>query len=76
MIILRTSSVFIPGNGETIINYDCVPSYSQTLTAEIINMDNNVLIPQTSLKSGKIITIICKLQSICSLITQFETVTV
>ena len=57
MIILRTLSVFIPGNAETIINYDCVPSYSQTLTAEIINMDNNVLIPQTSLKSGKIITI-------------------
>ena len=58
MIILRILSVFIPGNAETIINYDCVPSYSQTLAAEILNMDNNLLIPKTSLKSGKIVTII------------------
>ena len=56
MCIFRTMSVFIPGNAETIIDFECVPTYSQSLTAQIINMDDNVIIPQTSLKSGTIAT--------------------
>ena len=47
-------SVFIPGNADTIIDYDCVPSYSQILAAQIVNMNDNVIIPETSLKSGTI----------------------
>ena len=49
-------SVFIPGNAETIIDFECVPTYSQTLTAQIINMDDNVIIPTTTLKSGTIVS--------------------
>ena len=51
-------SVFIPGNAETIIDFECVPTYSQSLTAQIISMDDNVIIPQTSLKSGTIATFV------------------
>ena len=51
-------SHFLPGNAETIIDYDCVPTYSQSLAAQIINMDDNVIVSQTSLKSGKIPTMI------------------
>ena len=47
-------SVFLPGNAETIIDFECLPTYSQTLTAQVINMDDNVIIPQTSFKSGSI----------------------
>ena len=47
-------SVFIRGNTETVIDFECIPSYSQTLSAEIINMNNNVIIPKTSFKSGNI----------------------
>ena len=54
MIILRTMSFFLPGNAETIIDYDCVPTYSQTLAAQFIDMNNNVIIPQAGLKSGTI----------------------
>ena len=32
-------------------------TYSKTLAAEIINMNDNVIIPQTSLKSGMIAAI-------------------
>ena len=56
--LFRTTSVFIPGNAETIIDFECVPTYSQTLHAQIIDMDGNVIIPQTSLKSGTIDTIL------------------
>ena len=49
-------SVFIPGNAETIIDFECVPTYSQSLTAQIINMDDNVIIPTTTLKSGTIVS--------------------
>ena len=51
-------SHFLPGNAETIIDYDCVPTYSQSLAAQIINMDDNMIVSKTSLKSGKIATII------------------
>ena len=51
-------SHFMPGNAETIIDYDCVPTYSQTLAAQIINMNDNVIVSQTSLKSGTIPQII------------------
>ena len=51
-------SHFLPGNAETIIDYDCVPTYSQSLAAQIINMDDNLIVSKTSLKSGKIATII------------------
>ena len=44
----------MPGNAETIIDYDCVPTYSQTLGVQIINMNDNVIVSQTSLKSGTI----------------------
>ena len=44
----------MPGNAESIIDYDCVPTYSQTLAAQIINMNDNVIVSQTSLKSGTI----------------------
>ena len=47
-------TVFIPGNTETIIDYDCVPTYSQTFVAQIVNMDGNVIIPETGLKTGTI----------------------
>ena len=50
----RPLTVFIPGNTETIIDYDCVPTYSQTLVAQIVNMDGNVIIPETGLKTGMI----------------------
>ena len=52
--IFRTTSVFIPGNTETIIDFECVPTYSKTLVAQVVNMNENVIIPQTSLKSGTI----------------------
>ena len=52
--IFRTTSVFIPGNTETIIDFECVPTYSKTLVAQIVNMNENVIIPPTSLKSGMI----------------------
>ena len=52
-------SVFIPGNAVTMIDFECVPTYSRTLAAEIINMNDNVIIPQTSLKSGMIATFLC-----------------
>ena len=42
------------GNAETIIVYDCVPSYSQILAAQIVDMNDNVIIPETSLQSGTI----------------------
>ena len=48
----------MPGNAETIIDFDCVPTYTQTLFAQIIDMVGNVIIPQTSLKSGRIDTIL------------------
>ena len=51
-------SHFLPGNAETIIDYDCVPTYSQSLAAQIINMDDNMIVSKTSLKSGKIATIL------------------
>ena len=51
-------SVFIPGNAETIIDFECVPTYSQSLTAQIISMDDNVIIPQISLKSGTMATFV------------------
>ena len=44
----------MPGNADTIIDYDCVPSYSQILAAQIVDMNDNVIIPETSLKSGTI----------------------
>ena len=47
----------MPGKAETVIDYDCVPTYSQTLAAQIINMNDNVIVSQTSLKSGKIATV-------------------
>ena len=47
-------SFFIAENAETIINYDCVPTYSQTLAVKIIDMNDNVIIPQTTLNSGAI----------------------
>ena len=47
-------SVFIPGKAETIIDYDCVPSFSQVLAAQIVNMNDNIIIPETSLKTGTI----------------------
>ena len=37
-----------------IVDYDCVPTYSQTLVAQIVDMDDNVIIPETSLKTGTI----------------------
>ena len=49
--LFRSKSVFILGNAETIIDFECVPTYSQTLFAQIINMDGNVIIPLTT--SGK-----------------------
>ena len=49
----------MPENAETIIDFECLPTYSKTLTGQIIDMDNNVIIPQTSLKSGKIATFDC-----------------
>ena len=52
-------SVFIPGNAVTMIDFECVPTYSRTLAAEIIDMNDNVIIPQTSLKSGMIETFSC-----------------
>ena len=57
-MIWRIMSHFLPGNAETIIDYDCVPTYSQSLAAQIINMDDNVIVSQTSLKSGMIATVI------------------
>ena len=51
-------SVFLPGNTVTMVDFECVPTYSRTLAAEIIDMNDNVIIPQTSLKSGKIPTMI------------------
>ena len=48
----------MPENAETIIDFECVPTYSQTLFAQIIDMDGSVIIPQTSLKSGTIDMII------------------
>ena len=44
----------MPGNAETIIDYDCVPSYSHILAAQIVDMNDNVIIPETSLKTGMI----------------------
>ena len=44
-----------------IVDYDCVPTYSQTLVAQIVDMDNNVIIPETSLKTGTIELCPCKL---------------
>ena len=57
-MIWRIMSHFLPGNAETIIDYDCVPTYSQSLAAQMINMDDNVIVSQTSLKSEKIATMI------------------
>ena len=47
-------SFFIPGKAETVIDYDCVPTYSQTIAAQIIDMNDNVIIPMTAFKSGTI----------------------
>ena len=44
----------MPGNTETIIDYDCVPSYSHILAAQIVDMNDNIIIPETSLKTGMI----------------------
>ena len=55
----RTTSVFIAGNAETIIDFECVPTYSQTLIAQIVSMDENVIIPETSLKSGTVELPLC-----------------
>ena len=44
----------MPGNAETIIDYDCVPSYSHILAAQIVDMNDNIIIPETSLKTGMI----------------------
>ena len=52
-------SVFLPGNAVTMVDFECVPTYSRTLAAEIIDMNDNVIIPQTSLKSGMIATFSC-----------------
>ena len=48
----------MPGNADTIIDFECVPTYSQTLHAQVIDMDGKVITPQTSLKSGTIATIL------------------
>ena len=55
-IILRTTIDFLPGNAETIIEFECVPTYSQVLVGQILDMNNNVIISHTNFKSGTIVT--------------------
>ena len=41
-------SFYLPGNAETVIDYDCVPTYSQTLAAQIIDINEIVIKPKTT----------------------------
>ena len=50
----RPLNVFLPGNADTMIDFECVPTYSKAMAAEIVSMNDNVIIPRTSFKSGTI----------------------
>ena len=55
IIQLRTMNVYLPGNAETVIDYDCVPSYTRKMVAQIVDMENSVIVPSYSLKAGMIV---------------------
>ena len=57
-LILRTTIDFLPGNAKTIIEFECVPTYSQVLVGQIVDMNDNVIIPHTNLQSGTIAIIL------------------
>ena len=57
-MILRTTIDFLPGNAKTNIEFECVPTYSQVLVGQIVDMNDNVIIPHTNLQSGTIATIL------------------
>ena len=52
IIQLRTMSVFLPGNAETVIDFDCVPSYTRKMVAQIVDMENSVIVTSYSFKAG------------------------
>ena len=45
-------NVFLPGRVETLVEFDCVPTYSMTLLAHFSTMDGTSIISQFPLKSG------------------------
>lgn len=50
-ITQSTINVFLPDAIETLVEFDCVPTYSKTLLAKIVSMDGTTIIPQFALKS-------------------------
>ena len=52
IIQLRTMNVYLPGNAETVIDYDCVSSYTRKMVAQIVDMENSVIVPSYSFKAG------------------------
>jgi len=47
----RTTTVYLPGNMETIVDFECVPSYSRKMFAQIISMEEIVIVPAYSFKA-------------------------
>ena len=45
---------FLAGKMETVIDFECVPTYSQKMVAQIVDMDENVIVHSTSLRAGTI----------------------
>ena len=48
----RPVSVSLREQVETLVPFECVPTYSTTLKAQFITMDGTKIIGQTPLKSG------------------------
>ena len=51
--IFRVISEFLPEEQVSIIQYDCLPSYSNMQFAEIATMDGAVIVPRFGMRSEK-----------------------
>ena len=45
-------NVFLPGNAKTVIDFDCVPTYTRKMVAQIVDMEEIVIVPSYSFKAG------------------------
>ena len=52
IIPLRIMNVFLPGKMETVVDFDCVPTYTRKLVAQIVDMENSVIVQSYSFKAG------------------------
>ena len=52
--VSRLITEFLPQNQQTILRYECIPSYSAMQFAEIVDIDDVVVVQHFGIESGKV----------------------